>query len=162
MCEPYNLEYGNVEGFYAPEPDPVAPLMSLNIEGYDDWTRRQLAKGFRHVKTYQSFMKDPKQKEMREYAKHKVDEDDIRTEGIARSKTEDPCEVEKGQGTAVQGNSTANPSQPVSPRSQAPSLLSHRNMPAVNLNDTIQRDGTSTTPGTMDARVRDEQNARLH
>ncbi len=155
MCEPYNLEYGSVEGFYAPEPDPVAPLMDLKIKGYEDRTRRLLAKGFHYVKSYRSFMEDPRHKEMREYTKHKVDEDKPKAEGTSRSKTEDADKVENGQGTSVGDNPTASPSRRASPRSQAPSPPSRRNTPAEdldgpNLDDPIQGEGTSTDPRPTD------------
>lgn len=144
MCEPFNLEYGRVEGFHGPEPDPIAPLMGLKIKGYNNRTRLQLAKGFRYVKQYRSFMEDPKQKEMREYAKPK-------TEGETQSKVED-VKVEEGQGTAVPDSPTY---QYVSSRSQAPSPPSRRNTPAedlasLNLGDLFDEE-TSTDHGKADA-----------
>jgi len=132
MNEPYNLDYGRVEGFYAPEPDPIAPLMDLKIKGYDHNTRRQLARGFRLVKKYRSFMEDPKQKEMRAYAKS--------TEGETLPKTGDLGKVEERQGTAAPDSPTANLSGHVSPRSQAPSPPSRRVTPTEGLAGRPDRD----------------------
>ena len=153
MCEPYNLEYGRVEGFYAPEPDPVAPLMDLKIKGYDDETRRQLAKGFGLVKKYRAFMEDPKQKEVREYARPKPGDNKPKIERETHSKPEDPRKVRAAQVTAVRDNAMTNPSQHVSSRSQAPSPQSQRNTPAedlagLNAGDPTEAEGISTDPNT--------------
>jgi hypothetical protein len=155
MCEPYNLEYGCVEGFHAPEPDPIAPLMELPVRRYDDQTRRQLAKGFSLVKKYRSFMDDPKQKELREYAKPKADDGKPNIEGETQSKTEDLAKVKEGQGTAVGDNPTASPNQHGSSRSQAPSPPSCRNTPAedlagLNLGELTEAEGTSSDPDAAD------------
>jgi hypothetical protein len=152
MCEPFNLEYGRVEGFYGPEPDPIAPLMNMKIRGYNDRTRRQLAKGFHYVKKYRSFMEDSKQKEMREYAKPNEDED----EGETWPKMDDPGKVEEGQGTAVRDSRTFSPNRYVSSRSQAPSPPSRRNTPVedltdLNFGDQTEAEGTSAGHGTTDA-----------
>jgi len=140
MCEPYNLEYGRVEGFRAPEPDPVAPLMDLKFKDYNDQTRRQLAKGFSLVKKYRTFMEDPMKKRIRDYAKSK-------TKGETQSKTEDPRKVEEAQGSTVRDNTTTNPNRHVSPRSRAPSPPSHRNTPSGDLtsNPTDAEGNPSTT-----------------
>jgi hypothetical protein len=154
MCEPHNLEYGRVEGFYAPEPDPIAPLMNLKIKGYNEQTRHQLNKGFNLVKKYRSFMEDPKQKEMREYAKPKSGNDEPKIEGETRSNTKDPVKVEEVQSTAVRGNAITSLNQHASSRSQAPSPPSCRDTPAddlaaPNIGDLTEAESISTDPNTM-------------